>query len=291
MRVLGTAWLGSQLLLASICAAQVKTSTAFIEDGKRKLDNGQFVAAADALREAAELDPHSAVAYELLARALAGQASYNLRLLPDVNGVLPKAEAAAKKAVELAPLAASGWCALGLVDHKRADAARDVQTRVAELNAADKAFKKALSINAESFEAHYELGKMALDTAMEPLLAARYRSGVPFGKPGRIQDPEILKSMQERYGVQVRDGIEQMQHALTINPNSWNAMHQMAGLLNERSLIEDTDEKANADRDLAAEWEKKSQAAKPIAPAKPVSSEQAAKTTAFLDLTRGEASS
>ena len=240
MRV--AAWLGSLFLLALICAAQVKTS-ALIESGKRELDNGQFTAAADSFREAAEIDPSSEVPYELLARALVGQVPYNLRLLPDVNGALPEAKTAAKKAVDLAPFDASAWCALGLVNQRLADATRDAKTTAAELTTADRAFNRALLIEPMSYEAHYELGKMALDAAMEPLLAARYRSGVPFGKPGRIQDPGILKSMQERYRLQIEAGIDHTQRALTINSRSWSAMHQMAALLNEESLIEDSDER------------------------------------------------
>lgn len=276
MAIRVAAWIISQLVLISVCAAQVKTSTALLETGKRQFNEGQFTAAADSFRRAADLDPNSAAALQLLTRALLAQVPYNLQLLPDVGGVLPKAEAAAEQAVRLAPSDASAWCALGLVRNKLANAARDPKTKAGELNDADRAFKKALSIDPESFEAHYELGDMASEMAIYPLLAARQRSGVPIGKPGRIQNTELLQTMQERYSAQINAAIEHTRHALRIDPKSWKAMNQMAGLLNERSVIEDTDESAKADHDAATAWEKKSAAARPAAPAAPVNPQRLA---------------
>ena len=282
-----SACFGAYLLLVSVCAAQVRTSAAFIEEGKRELENGRFTAAADSFRKAAELDSNSPIAYILLTRALVGQVQYNLRLLPDVSRVLPEAERAAKKAVDLAPTDPSAWCVLGIVDHKLADAARDPDNIASELNAADQAFKKALSIDARLFEAHYELGSMASAAAAMPLIAAAHQSGVPAGRPPRIQDPNLLKRMQDRYGLQINIGIEHTRQALTIDPKSWKAMHQMAGLMNELSLLEDREEKSKADHDLATDWENKAEAARPKVPSNPPTPEQLAVADAFAGTMSG----
>ena len=53
-------------------------------------------------------------------------------------------------------------------------------------------------IDPKSFEAHYELGKMALGVSALPLIGARALSGIPVGQKGRIRDAEIRHRMQIR---------------------------------------------------------------------------------------------
>src|ERR1035438_2438279 len=88
----------------------------WLSRGKAELDRSAFHDGESSLRRAIALDPHSGLGHLLLARALLGQLPLNLRLFPDSEGVLPKAEVEAKLAVELLPKDPKALCVLGIVE-------------------------------------------------------------------------------------------------------------------------------------------------------------------------------
>ena len=98
-------WLYVAMLAAGASTAQTQSRTAeeWIEQGKAELARYHHQDAEAAFRQAIALNPDSSQAHLLLARALIGQLPPNLILLPDSEGILPKAEQAANRAVELAP--------------------------------------------------------------------------------------------------------------------------------------------------------------------------------------------
>ena len=230
--------------------------------GQRDLDRFYFSAAEQSLSKAVRLDPKSATAHRLLARALLGQLPPNLHLFPDSQGLLPKADAEATKATELDPSDASSWCALGIVKHKLADLSRDGRVAAAHQNEAYEAFHRALANNPKSFEAHYELANMTMESVGVALLAARTQSGVSFGQPGRIRDDTIRYKMQAQYKTAVEDALSHSQEALAIDPSSASAMSEMSALLRLRSLLQDTEEDFRSDILAAEEWMRKADAAR-----------------------------
>ena len=109
----------------SAIASKEDDPAVWIAQGQRDLDRFDFRNAQQSLHRALSLDPKSATAHQLLARALVGQVPPNLHLFADSEGLLAKAEIESKKAVELSPTDAPSWCILGMVEHRLADAAPD----------------------------------------------------------------------------------------------------------------------------------------------------------------------
>ena len=241
-------------------------SAAWIERGQAELDRSHFKDAESALRKAVELDPKSATAHFLLVRAILGQLLPNLRIFPDSEGLLPKAEVEGKIAVELAPADANAWCALGTAELKMADAARDVLTRASRLNLAQKAFERALTADPSSVEAHNQLAEMAFEQAMGPVLLARAQSGVKMGEKGPIRDSLLRSRLRATYGASIETAISHLQQALKIDPKSSQAMHEMGGLLLLRAAMRNEDSEYQADQSAAEEWMRKYVASVPQQP-------------------------
>src|SRR4051794_40912546 len=90
----------------------------WIERGKVDLKRYFFIEAESSFRKAIALKEDSATVHLLLTRALIGQLPLNLTLVPDSQGILPKAEQSINRALELSPENAEALSVLGIVNSK-----------------------------------------------------------------------------------------------------------------------------------------------------------------------------
>jgi tetratricopeptide (TPR) repeat protein len=121
--------MGLALVAALVAAGQTSSgkreSDVWTERGRVALAEYRYHDAAEAFQKVIAISPDLAAAHAQLARALLGEAPPNPLLFPDTNGFLPKAEAEARKAVDLSPADPEALSTLASVDHKLADSTRD----------------------------------------------------------------------------------------------------------------------------------------------------------------------
>jgi tetratricopeptide (TPR) repeat protein len=189
-----------------------------------------------------------------------------LRLFPDVQGVLPKAEQAANRAVELSPGNAEALCVAGIVSYKTAFTLKDPQQKRRRLSQARKAFERALAADPRSVEAHTELARMAFDNAFEVVLGARVLSGMKVGQGGPIGNADLRQSLRTKYQASLEDGMSHARLALQIDPSFGPAMKQLGGLILLRANFRDNDADYEADLKESTAWQQKEAALRAAKP-------------------------
>ncbi len=231
-----------------------------MERGRVDLNRSDFKDADLAFRNAIAVDPSSAAGYIFLTRALIGELPPNLRLFPDSEGLLPKAEQSAKKAVALAPTNAAALYLLGKVEYKLGEASKNPALQAKYWIEANANIRRALELDPNSFEANYEWGSMIFNRIWTPLLVARTQSGVKPGKAGRIEDPALRKSLRIGYEASIDDALSHTQRALDGTTHFPMAMRQMSALLRLRAMLQDDVRDYEADNRSADEWQEKADA-------------------------------
>jgi tetratricopeptide (TPR) repeat protein len=244
--------------------AQVRTephtAAEWMERGKVELKRAYYRDAESAFRKAIALTPDSASAHVLLARALIGELLPNLGMFPDTDGILPKAEQAVNRALELSPENLEALCVSGIVNYKTAQSSRDPRQQAQHLNRARAAFDRALLLNPRSLEAHFELARMESDTALNALIQAQLRSGKPV-KQGPLADPELRHLLQRRYSAAIEDALAHTRTVLDIDPGYERAFGQMAGLFMARAQLQDDNGEYEVDMKVSEDWRSKEAAA------------------------------
>jgi tetratricopeptide (TPR) repeat protein len=221
--------------------AQTPTAADWMERGRSDLKRFFFTGAEPDFRQAIEMDNASASAYVGLARALLGELPPNLHIAADVRGNLPKAEAAARKAIYLAPRNAEALCVLGIVNYKIALTLKDGDQRAARLNEAKDDFTRALDVNPQLAEACYRLGYLIHNQIGKPLIGALMAAETAQMsiQPSLIQDGSARASVRSQYAEPVEQAISYTEHALAIDPGYDAAAKQYSELLKLRAILRD----------------------------------------------------
>jgi tetratricopeptide (TPR) repeat protein len=230
------------VLLAMRCfdlGAQTPTAADWMERGRSDLKRFFFTVAEVDFRSAIVLDPASASAYVGLTRALLGELPPNLHIAADVSGILPKAEAAARKANDLSPRNAEALCVLGIVNYKIALTLKDGDQRAARLNETKDDFTRALDVNPRLAQAYYRLGYMIHDQIGKPLIGAvmAAETAAMSMHPGLIQDGSARSSVRSQYSDSVEEAISYTERALAIDPGYDAAAQQRSELLKLRAIL------------------------------------------------------
>jgi hypothetical protein len=256
--------------VAATAQTQSRTAEEWIEQGKTELARYSHRDAEAAFRQAIALNPDSAQANVLLARALIGQLPLNLMLFPDSEGILPKAEQAANRAVELAPSNPEALCVAGIVNYKIGLTLKEPRMKAQRLTEALKSFQRALSADSRFLEAHLELAHMAVDQSALALMSAYAKSNKQITSPAPLADAELRRLLRARYSQTIQEGMSHASSALEIDPKSEPAMHYMMGLLTVRAALQDNQEDFAADWKQAQDWQQKEAALRAARQSRPL---------------------
>jgi len=249
--------IGTDICPTIHCQTQTAPSSAaaFIQQGKADMERGLYAQAEFEFRKATLLEPESPQAYLLLARALLGELPPNLKVLPDVQGVLPKAEEAINRAVALSPENAEAVCVQGIVSYKTALTLKVPEQKSQRMDQARTLFERALAADPKLAEAHVELARMAVDEAMDVILGARLASTMKIGQSGPIADMILRRSLRAKYEPSIEYGLTHAREALNLNARYGQAMSQMAALILLRANLRETDAEFAADMKEASKWQ------------------------------------
>jgi protein TonB len=268
MRVVGLGLLAA-LAVAGQTPPENRGSEAAMERGRAALAEYRYRDAADAFQKVIAISPDLAAAHAQLARCWLGLAPINPLLLPDTDAFLPKAEAEARKAVDLSPADPDALSALATVEHKLANSTRDPAERSARIAEVTSLWNRILAADPRSAQAHNELASVALERLAPAILMARAKSGMTVQDKGPMRDPALRSSLRKIYGPAIDEAVLHAQKALEIDPAYVPAMRTMALALVTRANVSDSEVGYAADFKAFEDWTHKASDATPKPAAAP----------------------
>ena len=260
------------LVAAVVVAAQTPANHDagfWMERGKSALAEYRYRDAAVAFQKAIALSPNLAAAHAQLARSWLGQAPLNPLLVPDTEGFLSRAEAEARKAVDLSPADAESLSALASVVYKLAKATREPAEQSVHWAEATSLWNKVLAADPRSAQAHTELAHIAMEKLAPAFIMARAQSRMALQEKGPMRDPAVRRNLRRNYGQAIDDAIMHAEKALAIDPAYVPAMRVLATALLMRAAVSDSETDYAADFKASENWQRKAADATPQPAAAP----------------------
>lgn len=223
-----------------------------LNKGVNAFKAGQYSAAADAFKEAIDLDPEFPVARLYLATA------YMSQYVPGSD--TPENKHNADAALEQFNLVLKE-------DSKSLLATQSLANLYYQMKDFEKAQewnKKVVDLDPKNKEAFYTLGVIAWSQFVAPDREARSSMDMKPEDPGPLKSPKNKKDADKKADLKAKfwqslsDGIDFEKKALAIDPEYENAMAYMNLLIRYRADLQDTKEQYLADTKEADGWVQKS---------------------------------
>jgi TonB family protein len=212
----------------------------------QEFKSARYAEAADNFRKAVDADPANVQAHLYLGTALdmqyipGAQDAANLQFAAD-------ATAQFEKVLELQPenkTALSSLAALSYNEKKFDEAV--------EWN------KKVVAVDPDNKEAYYTLGVIAWSKWLPVDRQARLDSHQHLDEPGPISDAQIRANLRTTWLPILDEGVQNIEHALQIDPKYSDAMAYLNLLIRYRADLDDTKDQYGADIEQANQWMQKS---------------------------------
>jgi len=232
-----------------------------LNKGVNAFKTGQYTAAADAFKQAIDLDPDLPSARLYLATA------YMTQYVPGSEA--PDNKRNADSALKEFQTALNS----NLDDKNKLLAMQSLANLYYNMKDYPKAIewnKKVIAADPKNKEAYYTLGVIAWSQFVPAWREARTAQGIKPEDPGPLKDtkpaklkkgeapPSDLKAdLKAKYWQSLTDGIEDEKHALDVDPDYENAMAYMNLLIRYRADLRDTKEEYLADAKEADNWVQK----------------------------------
>ena len=113
-------------------------------------------------------------------------------------------------------------------------------------------------------EAYYSLGVITWAKWYPELMSARAKLGMKPEDPGPIKDKKVREDLKAKWGPVVEEGINNLKHALQIDPEYDDAMAYVNLLTRERADLADSPEGYKKDVQEADNWVQKALETKKI---------------------------
>jgi TonB family protein len=126
--------------------------------------------------------------------------------------------------------------------------------------------EKAISVDPNSFAAHYDLARIIASQCVPAVVHASLEAGALKPAGDALPFGLARQNLRLQIGTLVESGIEHAHRALEIEPNSSPAMQQLAGLLRIRADLDETPEGSEADRSLSQDWSRRAANRSELAP-------------------------
>ncbi len=140
----------------------------------------------------------------------------------------------------------------------------DLESKLKKLDESREWNLKLLKVDPKNKEAWYSLGVIDWLKWYPRWMAALNKQGMKPDEEMPFKDPKIKAELQSQYGSLVEDGIENLKHALDIDPQYDEAMAYMNLLIRERASLDSSIDETKKDIATANDWVQKSLEAKKI---------------------------
>lgn len=117
---------------------------------------------------------------------------------------------------------------------------------------------KLIQADPQSKEAYYTLAVIDWLKWYPNYMSARAEMGMKPEDPGPLKDKKVKEQLKDKYGAMLQDGIDNLNKALSIDPNYDDAMSYMNLLVRQRADLLDTKEEYNKQIEVANNWIQKS---------------------------------
>lgn len=225
-----------------------------LNKGVNAFKAGQYTAAADAFKEAIDLDPDLPSARLYLATA------YMTQYVPGSEA--PDNMRNAQSALQQFQTALNS----NLDDKNKLLAMESLANLYYNMKDYPKSiewYKKVIAADPQNKEAYYTLGVIAWSQFVPSWREARSNQGIkpedpgPLKPPKNKKDPDIKTDLKTKYWQSLTDGIDDEKKALAIDPDYENAMAYMNLLIRYRADLDDTKDQYMADAKEADGWVQK----------------------------------
>ena len=126
-----------------------------------------------------------------------------------------------------------------------------------KLDEAKKWYMKLIEINKQKKEAYYTVGVINWTKAYQPRMEVRARIGMKPEDPGPIKDKKAREQLKEQSDPVVKEGIEMLEKAVSIDPDYDDAMAYLNLMYRERADIADSAEENRNFIEQADQWVQK----------------------------------
>ncbi len=243
--------LGALLLFASGC--DKLKSRDQMNKGVQAYRNARYAAAVEYFKNAVQLDPKNSNGKLFLATA------YMTQYVPGSDD--PKnlqMAAAARNGFENVlkenPRDKTALASLASLSYQEAQGIPKLDDKFKKLDESKDWYMKLIEADPQNKEAYYSLGVIDWLKWYPKLMNARAEMGMKPEDPGPLKDKKVKAELKAQYGPMIQDGIDNLDHALKIDPNYDDAMSYLNLLYRERADLADTPEQYKADIDTADKY-------------------------------------
>jgi tetratricopeptide (TPR) repeat protein len=234
-----------------------------LNKGVQAFKTAKYTQAVDHFKEAVQLDPDFATARLYLATAYMSQYIPGAES-PENQQNAKAAEQEFLRVLEKDPKSTVAISSLASLHYNQAQGNQPLEKKMEQLDEAKKWYTKLAEVEANNKEAYYSLGVITWAKWYPELMSARAKLGMKPEDPGPIKDKKVREELKAKWGPTVEEGINNLKHALQIDPEYDDAMAYINLLTRERADLSDTPEGYKKDVQEADNWVQKALETKKI---------------------------
>jgi tetratricopeptide (TPR) repeat protein len=234
-----------------------------LNKGVQAFKTAKYTQAVDHFKEAVQLDPDFATARLYLATA------YMSQYIPGAESAENQQNAKAAeqeflRVLEKDPKSTVAISSLASLHYNQAQGNQPLEKKMEQLEEAKKWYTKLGEVEPNNKEAYYSLGVITWAKWYPELMSARAKLGMKPEDPGPIKDKKVREELKAKWGPVVEEGINNLKHALQIDPEYDDAMAYVNLLTRERADLAETPEGYKKDVQEADNWVQKALETKKI---------------------------
>ena len=236
------------LLSATLCA---QDSREVMNRGIAAFKAARYREAVESFQQAVSMDPNAVNPHLYLGTAY-------MSLWIPANGIDANAQAAETELKRVLELDPNNTTALSSVAYLAYNSATGLngQERINKFDEAMDWYKRLAIASRTNKEAPYSMGVIAWAKWYRALMTTRASLGMKPEDPGPLPSPQ-KDELKEHYSALLEEGIENLNHALLLDPQYDDAMAYLNLLIRERADLRDTKAEYLADVAIADNWVQK----------------------------------
>jgi len=254
---------GLAVLALSATGCEKLRARDHLNKGVQAFKTAKYTQAVDHFKEAVQLDPEFSTARLYLATAYMSQYIPGAES-PENQQNAQAAEQEFLKVLENDKSNTVAISSLASLHYNQAQGNQPMDKKMQQLDEARKWYSKLAEVEPKSKEAFYSLGVITWAKWYPELMTARAKLGMKPEDPGPIKDNKVREELKAKWGAQVEEGINNLKHALEIDPEYDDAMAYVNLLTRERADLADSVDGYKKDVAEADNWVQKALETKKI---------------------------
>ena len=223
-----------------------------LNKGVSAYKNAKYSDAVSFFQQAVDLDPTNPNAGVYLATA------YMMQWIPGAGSpeniaFATKAKEEFNKVLAKDPNNAVALASLASLAFNEADPL-PLEQKMAKLDEAADWYKKLVTADPKNRDGYYSLGAITQKKFYPALMTARVEGNMKPDEPGPLKDKKTKAALAAKYSASIDDGIKNLQTALSIEPESDDAMAYMNLLIRERADLADDKDAYKKQVEEADSW-------------------------------------